>query len=370
MRKLTLPALLTTVLIGSPVFAEQWAQKMFADAQHKFGTIARGAKAEYEFTLKNIYLEDVRITGLRVSCGCTSVWIKDDKRVLKTYETSTIVAHINSSTFLGSKGATITVTFDKPMRAQAQLQVSAFIRNDVVLQPGSVELGSVDQGTAVQRKIRISSPGRSGLRLLEVKSTNPHLSGTLTESSDRWGQKSYELSVRLDPDAPAGYLKDHLLLVTNDSGRTQIPVSVEGRVVSGIEVSPQWLLLGTVEPGQKVSKMVIVRGKSPFRVTNVTSGDDAFGLAAPTGQLPKRAHAIPVTFVAGDRPGKIVRTIYIETDQGNQPVQLTAQAVVTGSRTAVAQVEEEEPAPVAPPANEVSVSITRPAEEPGTARAD
>ncbi len=170
------------------------------------------------------------------------------------------MAHINSATFLGSKGATITVTFDKPLRGQAQLQVNAYIRKDVVLQPSSVELGSVDQGTVAERTIRITFPGRSDLRLLGVRSTNPHVSGELTRSGSGRQQTAYDLRVRLDSNAPAGYIKDHLVLTTNDRRRSQIPVSVEGRVVSGLTVSPQWLFLGTVEPGQKVSKMVIVRG--------------------------------------------------------------------------------------------------------------
>lgn len=344
MRKLTLPALLTTILTCSTALAQQWAQKMFAETQHDFGTIARGAKAEYEFTLKNIYREEVRITGVRTSCGCTSVWIKDDKRVLKTYGTATIVAHINSSTFLGSKGAAINVTFDKPLPGQAQLQVRAFIRNDVVLQPGSVELGSVEQGTVAQRTIHITCPGRNDLRLLGVKSTNSHVSGELVQAGSGWQGTAYELRVRLDSETPAGYVKDHLILTTNDPGRTQIPVSVEGRVVSGLAVSPQWLLLGTVEPGQKVSKMVIVRGKTPFRVTSVTSQGSELRVDAQRGQLPKQAHAIPVTFVAGDEPGKVVRTIYIKTDQREEPVQLTAEAVVTAPPATAAQLDEVEEA--------------------------
>ena len=43
---------------------------------------------------------------------------------------------------------TLTVTIDKPFYAQVQLHVSGDIRSDVVFTPGSVQLGSVDEGTS------------------------------------------------------------------------------------------------------------------------------------------------------------------------------------------------------------------------------
>jgi hypothetical protein len=240
--------LLGMALAGSPAWATQWAQEMFAESEHDFGTVARAATAEYEFKLTNPYLEDVRIADVRSSCGCTSVWVKDNKRVLKTHETGAIVAHVNSDKFLGSKGATITITLDRPFPAQAQLRVRVYIRQDVMLRPGSMQLGTVKQGAAAERAIEIVCPSQGGLRPVDIRSANPHLSARLVPTASGW-QPTYRLHVRLDEQAPAGYVREQLLLVMGD-GRTQIPVSVEGRVVAGVTVSPDRLLIGLVEPGE------------------------------------------------------------------------------------------------------------------------
>lgn len=319
-------SLLLTILCGPPLLGQQWARDMFDTTRHEFGSIARGAKAEFQFVLTNGYMEDVHISGARSSCGCTSVRVA--KPLLKTYEKGAIVASINTGRFTGHKSATITVTFDKPLPATVQLHVSSNIRGDVVFDPGSVQFGAVDQGTKVEKKVTVKCSGRSDWRIVEVTSTNPHLSAE-AEETERGGRRvAYELLVRLDDDLPPGPIHDCLMLVTNDRTAPQIPLAVEGIVESGITVSPASLFMGVVEPGQKVSKQVVVRGKKPFRIVSVTCDGGCFEFDTSTQTDPKTLHLIPVMFVAGDKPGKVLQTIRIETDAEQAAPELSAYAVV------------------------------------------
>ena len=142
-------------LAASPCFGQEWAAKMFKTTEHDFGTVARGSKAEFDFTFSNLYLEDVHIVTAYSSCGCTSVDVV--KPTLKTYEEGAIRAVFNTPTFLGSRSATITVVIDKPMPAEVLLHVRGVIRGDVVFEPGSVQLGDVAAGNAG----RTQGPGES-----------------------------------------------------------------------------------------------------------------------------------------------------------------------------------------------------------------
>ena len=59
-------------LLASPTLcntasAQQWAAAMFEKKSHNFGTVARGAKADFEFKFKNIYLEDVHVSSVSSS---------------------------------------------------------------------------------------------------------------------------------------------------------------------------------------------------------------------------------------------------------------------------------------------------------------
>ena len=141
---------------------------MFTETSHNFGTVAKGSKTEHRFTFKNGYREDVHVSGVRTSCGCTSPVVT--KRDLKTNEVSEVVATFNTRTFLGAHGATVTVTFDKPFHAEVQLRVDGNIRGDVMFDPPVVDLGNVDVGSGVERHIRVIHMGTSPWRIKDVKS--------------------------------------------------------------------------------------------------------------------------------------------------------------------------------------------------------
>ncbi|HYW79361.1 MAG TPA: DUF1573 domain-containing protein [Thermoguttaceae bacterium] len=318
--------LLLTLLTGSTLCAQEWARKMFETTTHEFGSVARDAKVEHEFVLKNIYLEDIHVASVRSSCGCTTPRIT--KEWLKTYEKGAIVAHFNTDSFLGSKGATLTVTIDKPFYAEVQLHVSGNIRSDVVFNPGSVQLGSIDEGDAADQRVTVSHTGSSNWKIIAAKSANPHISVGVADQRRSGGRVSYDLVVHLDENAPAGYVSDQLMLTTNNGGTTQIPLLIEGRVVPSVTVSPASLFMGVVSSGKTVTKQLVVRGKKPFRILDITCDDESFEFGVPMDDTPKLVHLVPVTFVAGKGTGKVSKTIRIQTDLGEMVPKLEAYAVV------------------------------------------
>jgi hypothetical protein len=275
-------------------------------------------------------MEDVHVAGVRASCGCTTPRVENAS--LKTYDKGAIVAHFNTDSFLGPHSATLTVTVDKPYYAEVQLHVRGDIRSDVVVQPGSVQVGSVDQGAAVDQQVAVNYAGAGAWQIVDVKSFNPHVTAKAVETARTDGQVSYALKVHVDQSAPAGYLNDHLMLVTNDAAGGQIPVLVEGRVMPGITVNPTALFMGVVQPGQKVTKQLVVKSKKPFRILGISCDDKSFQFDTSKEKAAKELHLVPVTFTAGTDAGKVVKTIKIATDQGQMTPELAAYAVVAAAQ--------------------------------------
>ncbi|MCC6124406.1 MAG: DUF1573 domain-containing protein [Pirellulales bacterium] len=327
-RRVGILLVLTVAIMAAafPATAQEWARKMFKDTEHNFGTVIRDSKTEFAFPFENLYMEDVHVAAVSTSCGCTTPRIEN--ATLKTYEKGVIVAHFNTDTFSGQRGATITVTIDKPFYAQVQLHVRGYIRTDVMVDPGSVQFGAIDQGVGYIQKVNVNYRGGYGnWKIVDVQSNNPHLKAEAVETGRNYGQANYSLKVHLDGQAPMGYLNDHVTLVTSDNQK--IPVLVEGRIEPSVSVSPAALFMGVVQPGQKVTKQLVVKSKKPFKILAIGCDDKSFEFDTTKEDAPKPVHLIPVTFMAGEDLGKIVKTIKIQTDQGQFTPELAAYAVVS-----------------------------------------
>jgi len=310
-------AAMMVVAIATPALGLDWTTKMFETTSHDFGTVARGERAQFAFVLENLYVEDVHISAVRASCSCTTPEIK--VATLKTYQKGAIVAKFNTSAFLGAKGATLTVTFDKPFVAEVQLHVRGFVRGDVLLQPGSVDFGAINQGNVAERTITVGHTGRQDWRITEVHSANPHLSAKMIELDRSVSQVTYQIAVHLDRSVPASDLAGNLKVVTNDPQSPEIQVPVEGTIRDRISASPASLFLGVVEPGQKTTKQIVVRGTEPFRVTEITCEGTGFKVTAPDATTDNSLYMVPVTFVASKESGRVEATIHIETSLGAVP---------------------------------------------------
>ncbi len=101
------------------VQAQDWADRMFPVKSHDFGVASQFQSLEFRFPMKNLYVEDVRIGRVSSSCNCTTVY--STQEAIKTGEVAYIVARINSSRFLGEKGAKITVEIVEPFPAVVEL---------------------------------------------------------------------------------------------------------------------------------------------------------------------------------------------------------------------------------------------------------
>jgi hypothetical protein len=251
-----------------------------------------------------------------------------EKPTVKSHEKGAIVATFNTKSFTGRRGATLTVTIDKPYRAEIQLHVNGVILGDLSVEPGSVQLGTVDQGTPAETKITVSRSGRSDWKIVDVRCANTALTCEPVETRRSAGQVSYQLLVRLRGDAPAGYINDHLILVTNDRQASQVPVAVSGAVRPSLSVSPASLFLGTVRAGETVTRQFVVKGTRPFRILSIDCGDARFEFDTTGADQPRPLHLVPVKFTADADIGELSRTIRVKTDLGDAAPRLSAVAVI------------------------------------------
>jgi hypothetical protein len=328
---------------------------MFPETKHDFGTVARGADTVYKFAATNRYKQDVELLSVKSSCGCTSPTI--EKKVLKTGETGYVTATFNTRTFTGIHGATLTVEArwkdgNSWRKGEAQLRVDGNIRGDIVFTPGAVKFDGIDQGAPAEQKVAVTYAGRSNWKLVDVRGASDSLEVELTQTQRYTGRVAYDLLVRVKDSAPAGYFNEQLVLVTNDEENPRIPIYVSGRVVPQISVSPDPLMLGSVAQGQQVSRKLIVRGKSPFKILSIQC-DDQTCFDFKTSEEPSKQHIVDVVFNAKKNAGDLKIPIRIATDLGDK---------FTATLTAYATIVANEAPPTAQ-----NPSAEKPATDAGTA---
>lgn len=319
---LTLLAISTTTAVGQQ--SSDWAKRMFKEFSHDFGTVVRGEEAVHRFEIENVYQEDMRIQSVTSSCGCADVSIS--KNVLKTWEKGEVVVRFVTKNFAGHRKARITVVFAQPFPATVYLDISGNIRTDTVIEPGSVNFGTLVDPTHSSRTIQISRYGNPAWRIMDVKSTYPHVSVALKETARTSNYVSYQLTASLKETAPKGYLQNELIVIASDrpgDARNQIsvPVPLMANITQPLHISPAVLPI----VGESASEKVIIKADEAFRILDVTCSDHSF--RAKAKKEPAKVHIVQIEYAAlEDSPTGEVELTFV-TDNPNQP-QVKLKAII------------------------------------------
>ena len=273
-----------------------WSQKLIESAEttHDFGAVAAYSKQEHVFEFINTTQATLNLIYVKASCGCTKPTILTP--TVAPGEMAKVLAQFQTRTFRGEKRATVTVQLDRVdqqiQRGEVQFSVKGKIRKDVVLDPGSVEFASVSPSQVAQQTVKMKYAGSPLWRIINVKSTNPHLDVEAREVSraDN-GRVAYDLVVKIKHSMPTGAFEEKLTIFTNDKNTPQMPIAVSGRVKPALEASS--IQLGIVKQGSKVEKRFVIRGEKPFSVKEIRLDSDKVSFTPVSGE--KSLHVIPFT---------------------------------------------------------------------------
>ncbi len=306
------------VALALPAPAADWTDAVFPERSHDFGTVARGSKVHHSFKLINSTNQDIHIETWRTKCGCTDVRV--GARDIPPGTQTVIEAVVDTTKFSGYKASGLVLVLDRPMRAEIDLNLTCFIRSDVMLNPGQVDFGVVNRSTGPKVELTLAyTGGQANWAVTEMKTISDHIVAELREQGrSPGGQVNYVLTATLKPSAPVGFFKDEITLRTNDPSSPNIPVSVSAVVQSNVTISPSVINLGSVKAGQTIQKTVMVRSARPFKVAAIRPSQPDVSSPAPTDQS-KPLHTVVLTFKAPTRPGPYNATVEVETDLKDEP---------------------------------------------------
>ena len=313
---------------AKPTATLNWAESMFSELEHDFGNVAAGAEVRHELTLTNPYEEVVRIVGVDKTCGCTEA--KVSQYEIGTHEKVTIEVAMDTRKFRDEKRSNVIVTLaftaadGRVAQETVRVPIRAFIRKDVVIEPGSANFGIVESGAAKERLLTVKYAGRPDWSITGVDSSNPHITPTLGSRTPVPGGVQYQLTVALDPGAPIGEVTDRLLLRTNDGVNQAVPVMVKATVEPDIVATPSRLPLGKLAPGQQKRMTVVLRGKRPFEIENFVCLNHEGVFTVPQLAGNKTIHVIPITVSAPEKTGSLDETFEVSVVGRDEPITFEA----------------------------------------------
>ena len=319
--------LIVLALGTGTVRAAGWADSLFSERAFDFGPVPRGAKVKHDFVLTNRLAEPITILNLRPSCGCTSG--KASTSTVNPGASAVIEAQMDTRNFLGIKATILFVTLVTAggREAEVRLGVTSNILADIVLNPGSIDFGTVMKGQTPSQVLSIDRIGAPGWRFERMVSASRVLSAQLVESRrDPKGAVSYTLTVGIKPDAPAGQVRDEIRLLSNDRETPSIPIMVTATVRGELSAAPSILTMGDVSSSAGKQGRFIIRASRPFTITAVEGTGDGFSVGPPDAAR-KTMHVLTVAYKPeeGSTRGDLRRVFRVHTDlAGEPPLDLTA----------------------------------------------
>ena len=312
-----------SIVAGSACRADaDWLTTVFPERGHDFGTVARGSQIRHSFPVINTTNEDIRIVDKRTKCGCTDV--KIGAYVIPPGTQTTVEATINTTNFQGYKASGLTLILDRPVFVEVDLNLTCFIRGDIVMNPGQFDFGilrrSAKPPTAA---ITLTyAGGRPDWDIVKMKTQTDRVKAEAREvgrSAD--GQINWQITTTLQPGVPNGYFKDQITLVTNDSPAQTIPISVVANVQSAVSVTPSIINLGRVRPGETITRanLVHVRGRSPFSLNKLSPSSPALE-AEEVRPGSSADHVLTLKLRAPQETGGFHAVLKVETDLKDEPV--------------------------------------------------
>ena len=301
-----------------PAGAADWTDAVFPERSHDFGTVARGSKVHHSFKLVNSTNQEIHIASWKTKCGCTDVRV--GARDIPPGTQTVIEAVIDTTNFKNYKASGLTLFLDRPSVASVDLNITCFIREDVALNPGQVDFGTVNRSKQPKAELSLAySGGQASWAVTEMKTISDHIVAELREQGrSPGGQVNYSLTATLKPSAPIGIFKDQITLKTNDPSGQTIPISVSAVVQSNVMVSPSVINFGSVKPGQTIQKTVLVRSAQPFKLTEIKPAQAELTAPAVSDQS-KGLHTVVLTFKAPGRLGPYNAAVEFETDLKDEP---------------------------------------------------
>ncbi|MBI2844234.1 MAG: DUF1573 domain-containing protein, partial [Armatimonadetes bacterium] len=211
-----------------------------------FAPVEEGAKLDYVFTCRNEGSEELLISKVDTSCGCTQALAVEER--IPPGGKGEIWVSFDSNGRQGVQWQTVYIRCNDPVTPTVQLQVGGVVRPaKLIYSPRTVNFGKVRTGEEALREIVIPKSDVRDIEIKQVTCDSPFVSAGLAMRIDRSADL---ICLRLAPDAPLGKMSSKITIETNHPKDPKVEVPITGSVKGHIDIFPDTLFFGMLKEGE------------------------------------------------------------------------------------------------------------------------
>ena len=313
--------------------AEKAPRLTIVEPVKEFGTVAKGEKLDWAFTVKNTGDSDLQIIAARPACGCT---VADFDKVIKPGQTGKVSAHVDTTAFAGPISKTVTLETNDPSTPTSLLTIHATVQPFVEAYPAGFVRYNLLQGDAETQTVTLYSEEEEPFEIKNIdvpaggwtRATFEKIANEAdrAKGAGRAGQNQYKVNITVGgPDAKLGPLADKVRIITNSKHQPDYFVSLSGVIRPTFRVEPTVLNFGEVAATDAAATRSVVfksndlRQPERFAVTKVESTVPGIATSFKPGAN-KGDFEITLQVDKTAQPGDIDGTVKIYTTDTANPV--------------------------------------------------
>lgn len=279
---------------------------------HDFGTIEPDQALEHAFSIKNTGQATLNIEGFKTSCGCVSLEMSTLE--IEPEAAADLIATLDPQHFHGkSPRIRAYIYSNDPEKPLTSLLVSADITPEFVIEPETIDFGTIEKGKGASQTVRLRQTWRDPVEITGIESSSDSVAAVYSDAAPSAGDESvpggaqYEIEIRLKPEAAGGVLNTNVLVHTNIKRLATVAVPVRAFVAGGLYTTPELLFFAARSPAESLGA-IDVYGDAPFGLAGIES--DVEGVAWKRATLGlQRRHRIVGALQPGAEPGERIGSV-------------------------------------------------------------
>lgn len=259
------------------------------------------------FQIQNVGSNDLVMNIASTSCGCVSELLSGE--VLKPGESGSIDVGYNpddKSFKYGLQNFTVEIATNDAMRPTVEFTVTAHLVRSIEVTPSIVDFGTLRSGETSTRTIDVNSYRQSytpSISSVLLSATFLSVKELSRSESDQGVHIQYGLT--LNSGDNYGEVNETLTLLTDSKEIPILEVPIRAKIPFPIRPSPPMILLGLIESGGSVTKVVRLEPEQGSHVSSLRAVclDPRVRVALDASSAPSQ-WVLRSTFSAGAHQGK------------------------------------------------------------------